>query len=152
MAKSRVSTVFDVTDDELIQLVNEIGGGDVQGVMGDLVGLRLSDEMWANVGNIAKVVAFKVFDPRKVARAVAAKLARFDDDDHGVAEVSLDGTVCKYTNEPTTMDLSFLITLFLLRGNSVPKIWPQQTRQSRLSYKGSALRLGFLWQRRQPGG
>lgn len=41
---------------------------------------------------------------------------------HPMNEVRIGDIACKYTNDGTTLDVYFLITLFLMRGNSVAKI------------------------------
>lgn len=52
--------------------------------------------------------------------SIASKLAKYDGQDK--MTLHLNDISCFYTESPTTLDISFLITLFLQRGNSVAKI------------------------------
>lgn len=117
---SRVKHIFNVSEEEMRALVTAMGGDPATGVLNNLVRLRVSEDMWQNIGHVSRVVAYQGFDPRRMAAVVAGKLAMYENQD--LVPLTLDGVTCQYTNEATTLDVPFLITLFLVRGNAVPKI------------------------------
>lgn len=92
--------------------------GPVESVMN----VMMDDMSWGDLKSIAAAVEYQGFNPRKVAAAVLSRIEEYDATKHETKTAVVGDVTFKYSLESTTLDLYFLITLFLIRGNYVVKI------------------------------
>lgn len=120
VAKSRLQESAKVTQDELKELAAIISPDDEKAL--SVVGLFLDNACWANLNKIQAIVEFQGFNPKKMACELLERVEMYDKTKHQLKDMTVDGVTCPYTEKDTTLDIYFMIMIFLVRGNSAPKI------------------------------